>query len=89
MSATNSKAGEPLVTGAITLTRVSLSSLTLMKIVQHGTRSLPELCAGSLLGLDDGKGGLEVSDCFAFPVVSGGPSTNPHGNANGADDEVS
>jgi len=58
---------EPEVTGAATLKKVTISSSALMKIVQHGTRSLPELCAGSLLGLDDGEGRLEISDCFAYP----------------------
>jgi translation initiation factor 3 subunit H len=58
---------EPAVTGVPTLTKVTISSLALMKIVQHGTRALPELCAGSLLGLDDGQGKLEVTDCFAYP----------------------
>ena len=63
---------EPSITGAARLSKISLSSLALMKIVQHGTRSLPEHCAGSLLGIDDGKGGLEVTDCFAYPAVSSG-----------------
>jgi len=61
---------EPAISGVATLTKVTISSLALMKIVQHGTRSLPELCAGSLLGVDDGKGGLEITDCFAYPSVS-------------------
>jgi len=58
------------VSGAATLTKVTISSLALLKIAQHGTRALPELCAGCLLGLDDGKGSLEVTDCFAYPSSS-------------------
>lgn len=61
---------EPAVTGTSTLSGVSISSLALMKLVQHGTRSLPELCAGSLLGLDDGEGQLEVTGCFPYPSAS-------------------
>jgi translation initiation factor 3 subunit H len=58
------------------LTKVTISSLALLKIVQHGTRALPELCAGCLLGLDDGAGGLEVTDGFAYPAASSGASAD-------------
>ena len=64
------------MSGAATLSKVSLSSLALLKIVQHGTRALPELCAGSLLGLDDGHGCLEVTDCFGYPSASAAPSAD-------------
>lgn len=64
--------GEPVISGSVTLSKVKLSSLALLKIVQHGTRSLPELCAGSILGLDDNSGVLEVSNCFPYPSLSSG-----------------
>lgn len=75
---------EPHVSGAATLSKVTVSSLALMKIVQNGTKSMPELCAGCLMGMDDGKGGLEITDVFAYPVAA--TSSNSGGN-DGDDDE--
>ena len=53
------------------LTRIVLSGSAALKIIRHGTRTFPELCAGVLLGADDGEGGLEVTDTVAFPPAMG------------------
>lgn len=47
---------------------VQLDGLVLLKIIKHCTQSLPELCAGSLLGMDTESHSLEVTNCFPFPV---------------------
>jgi hypothetical protein len=47
---------------------VQLDGLVLLKIIKHCTQSLPELCAGSLLGMDTESHALEVTNCFPFPV---------------------
>ena len=77
---------EPVVTGTVTLSKVTISSLALLKIVQHGSRALPELCAGCLLGLDDGVGGLEVTDCFAYPAAGSGSGDDDNDAAQGESD---
>mmetsp|Transcript_15756 Transcript_15756/g.17786 ORF Transcript_15756/g.17786 Transcript_15756/m.17786 type:complete len:391 (-) Transcript_15756:201-1373(-) len=48
------------------LSAVQVDGLVVLKIIKHCNDSLPELCAGSLLGLDVEKK-LEVTNCFPFP----------------------
>uniref|UniRef100_A0A7S3LS17 Eukaryotic translation initiation factor 3 subunit H n=1 Tax=Aplanochytrium stocchinoi TaxID=215587 RepID=A0A7S3LS17_9STRA len=48
------------------LAAVKVDGLVVLKIIKHCSDSLPEFCAGSLLGLDVDKK-LEVTNCFPFP----------------------
>ncbi|KAL7578333.1 hypothetical protein ACA910_012739 [Epithemia clementina (nom. ined.)] len=50
--------------------RVHLEGLVLLKIVKHCHESLPQLVTGSLLGLSNGEGVLEVTHAFPFPDSS-------------------
>lgn len=57
------------------LKSVKIEGVALLKIIKHATDSLPDFCAGSLLGLDlDRK--LEVTDCFPFPQTDGDNETD-------------
>lgn len=48
------------------LETIKVDGLVLLKIIKHCTESLPELCTGSLLGMDVGSN-LEVTNSFPFP----------------------
>ena len=47
--------------------KVVISGTALLKLVSSAQRALPEMIEGKLLGIDDGKGVIEVSDCFSLP----------------------
>mmetsp|Transcript_23067 Transcript_23067/g.40832 ORF Transcript_23067/g.40832 Transcript_23067/m.40832 type:complete len:412 (+) Transcript_23067:3400-4635(+) len=49
---------------------VKVDGLVLLKIIKHCTESLPELCSGSLLGMDM-NADLEVTNSFPFPASEG------------------
>jgi len=49
---------------------VHIDGLVVLKIVKHCRDSLPQMVAGSLLGLDQGSmSKLEVTHCFPFPAA--------------------
>jgi len=49
------------------VTEVHIEGLALLKIVKHCQESLPQLSSGSLLGLAQDSGVLEITHCFPFP----------------------
>mmetsp|Transcript_14482 Transcript_14482/g.21509 ORF Transcript_14482/g.21509 Transcript_14482/m.21509 type:complete len:336 (-) Transcript_14482:27-1034(-) len=49
-----------------TITEVQMDGLAILKIIKHCTEALPNMVAGSLLGLDQGKT-LEVTHSFPHP----------------------
>ncbi|KAJ8606142.1 hypothetical protein CTAYLR_010726 [Chrysophaeum taylorii] len=49
------------------VTEVHIDGLALLKLVKHCRDSLPQMVAGSLLGLDEGKT-LEITHCFPVPA---------------------
>lgn len=49
------------------VTEVHIEGLALLKIVKHCQESLPQLSSGSLLGLAQDNGVLEITHCFPFP----------------------
>lgn len=52
------------------VTEVQIDGLAILKLVKHCRDSLPQMVAGSLLGLDEGKT-LEVTHCFPVPTPRG------------------
>ncbi|CAM9192798.1 unnamed protein product [Ectocarpus sp. 6 AP-2014] len=58
------------------ITEVHIDGLAVLKIIKHCTESLPQMVAGSLLGLDQ-TGVLEVTHAFPFPTAAAGPDGQP------------
>lgn len=54
------------------ISEVQIDGLAVLKIIKHCTESLPQMVAGSLLGLDQ-TGVLEVTHAFPFPTAATGP----------------
>jgi len=52
------------------VTEVHVDGLALLKIVKHCQESLPQLSSGSLLGLAQDNGVLEITHSFSFPESS-------------------
>mmetsp|Transcript_27804 Transcript_27804/g.42071 ORF Transcript_27804/g.42071 Transcript_27804/m.42071 type:complete len:287 (+) Transcript_27804:97-957(+) len=60
--------------------KVQLDGLALLKIVKHCHESLPQMVSGSLLGLANENGTLEVTHAFPFPdSTDAGPSNDDAG----------
>mmetsp|Transcript_17243 Transcript_17243/g.22435 ORF Transcript_17243/g.22435 Transcript_17243/m.22435 type:complete len:336 (-) Transcript_17243:84-1091(-) len=62
--------------------RVKIEGLALLKIVKHCHESLPAMVTGSLLGLTDGTGALEITHSFPFP------DSKHHNKNNSGDDGI-
>ncbi|CAM9490258.1 unnamed protein product, partial [Sphacelaria rigidula] len=58
------------------INEVHIDGLAVLKIIKHCTESLPQMVAGSLLGLDQ-TGVLEVTHAFPFPTAAAGPEGGP------------
>jgi len=54
---------------------IKVDGLVLLKIIKHCTESLPELCTGSLLGMDV-ESTLEVTNSFPFPESGSADNEN-------------
>ncbi|KAJ1447551.1 hypothetical protein M885DRAFT_542395 [Pelagophyceae sp. CCMP2097] len=63
---------------------VHIDGLAMLKLVKHCRDSLPQMVAGSLLGLDSGKI-LEITHCFPFPAPREKDEAVPAAAATGED----
>ena len=50
------------------ISRVHVSALAVMKMIKHSSQMYPTTATGSLVGMDV-DGVLEVTNCFAFPLL--------------------
>ncbi|KIW31730.1 eukaryotic translation initiation factor 3 subunit H, variant [Cladophialophora immunda] len=48
---------------------VQLEALVVMKVIKHCASRFPTVATGSLVGMDNNSGTLEVTNTFPFPVV--------------------
>ncbi|KIX92231.1 uncharacterized protein Z520_12112 [Fonsecaea multimorphosa CBS 102226] len=51
------------------LKAVQLEALVVMKVIKHCASRFPTVATGSLVGMDNNNGTLEVTNTFPFPVV--------------------
>mmetsp|Transcript_17014 Transcript_17014/g.33251 ORF Transcript_17014/g.33251 Transcript_17014/m.33251 type:complete len:434 (+) Transcript_17014:226-1527(+) len=68
------------------LDKVKVDGLVLLKVIKHCEEAWPNLCKGTLLGMDvDTK--LEVTNCFPSPQPNGAASSSVSGGKRSKDEE--